>query len=58
MKDYVVTVHFSGSKTYLVSAPSDDEAEYSAQDEFDNDIGDLSDYTEVTDVETQLDSDE
>jgi hypothetical protein len=41
-----------------VSAPDDEEAEYSAQDEFYNDIGDLSDYTEVTDVETQLDSDE
>ena len=58
MKDYSVTIHFSGSKTYFVSAPDYEEAEGVAQDEFDNDIGDLSDYTEVTDVESELDSDE
>ena len=28
------------------------------KDEFDNDIGDLGDYTEVTDIESQLDDDD
>lgn len=52
MKDYIVKVHFSGSKTYLVSAPDDEEAESVAYDEFQNDIGDLGEYTEITDTET------
>jgi len=52
MKDYIVTVHFSGSKQYLVSAPDDEEAEGVAYDEFQNDIGDLGEYTEITDTET------
>ena len=52
MKDYIVKVHFSGSKTYLVSAPDDEEAEGVAYDEFQNDIGDLGEYTEITDTET------
>ena len=51
-KDYIVRVHFSGSKQYLVSAPDDEEAEGVAYDEFQNDIGDLGEYTEITDTET------
>lgn len=51
-KDYVVTIYFSGSKQYLVSAPDDEEAEGVAYDEFQNDIGDLGEYTEITDTET------
>mgnify|MGYP003341692697 FL=1 len=58
MKDYVVTISFSGSKTYFVSAPDYDEAETVAQEEFDNDIGDLGEYTEITDVESEIDNDE
>ena len=57
-KGYAVTISFSGHKTYFVTAPDYEEAEGVAQDEFDNDIGDLSDYTEVTDIESELDDDE
>lgn len=57
MKDYVVTIHFSGSKTYLVSAPDYEEAEGVAGDEFGNDIGDLGEYTEITDIESEPDND-
>ena len=57
-KGYAVTISFSGSKTYFVTAPDYEEAEGVAQDEFDNDIGDLGDYTEVTDMESQLDDDD
>lgn len=58
MKTYAVTIHFSGSNTYIVTAPDDEEAEGVALDEFQHDIGDLSEYTEVTDIETELDDDE
>ena len=58
MRDYIVTIHFSGSKQYCVSAPDYEEAEGVAMDEFQNDIGDLSEYTEVTDIESELDDDE
>ena len=57
-KGYVVTIHFSGVKSYFVNAPDESEAEGVAHDEFANDIGDLGDYCEVTDVESQLDDDE
>lgn len=57
MKDYVVKIHFSGSKTYLVSAPDYEEAEDVASDEFGNDIGDLGEYTEITDIESEPDND-
>jgi hypothetical protein len=39
-------------------APDYEEAETVAQEEFDNDIGDLGEYTEITDVESSLDDDE
>ena len=57
-KGYCVTIHFSGTKSYFVTAPDYEEAEGVAQDEFDNDIGDLGEYTEITDVESSLDDDE
>jgi hypothetical protein len=57
MKGYAVTIHFSGSKTYFVEAPDYEEAEDAGQDEFDNDIGDLGEYTEVTDIESEPDND-
>ena len=56
-KDYIVTIHFSGSKQYCVSAPDYEEAEGVAYDEFQNDIGDLGEYTEVTDIESEPDND-
>lgn len=58
MKGYCVTISFSGSKSYFVTAPDYEEAEGVAYDEFQNDIGDLSEYTEVTDMESELDNDE
>jgi len=58
MKTYAVKIHYSGTNTYIVTAPDDEEAEDVALDEFQNDIGDLSEYTEVTDIETELDDDE
>lgn len=58
MKGYAVKMHFSGTKTYFVMAPDYEEAEGVAYDEFQNDIGDLSEYTEVTDIESELDDDE
>ena len=58
MKGYCVTIHFSGTKSYFVTAPDYEEAEGVAYDEFQNDIGDLSEYTEVTDIESELDDDE
>ena len=57
MRDYIVTIHFSGSKQYCVSAPDYEEAEGVAYDEFQNDIGDLGEYTEVTDTESEPDND-
>lgn len=56
-RGYAVTIHFSGSKTYFVEAPDYEEAEGVAHDEFGNDIGDLEEYTEVTDIESELDDD-
>ena len=58
MKGYCVTITYSGSKSYFVTAPDYEEAEGVAYDEFQNDIGDLSEYTEVTDMESELDNDE
>jgi len=58
MKTYAVKIHFSGSNTYIVTAPDYEEAEGVAMDEFQNDIGDLSEYTEITDIESELDDDE
>ena len=57
-KDYIVTIHYSGSKQYLVSAPDYEEAEGVACDEFQNDIGDMGEYTEITDIEAQEDGNE
>lgn len=57
-KGYTVRITFVGSKTYFVTAPDYEEAEGVAQDEFQNDIGDLGEYTEITDVESELDDDE
>jgi hypothetical protein len=57
-KGYCVTIHYSGSKAYFVTAPDYEEAEGVAYDEFQNDIGDLSKYTEVTDTESEPDDDE
>ena len=58
MKSYAVTIHYSGSNTYFVTAPDYEEAEGAAYDEFQNDIGDLSEYTEVTDIEAEEDYDD
>ena len=58
MKGYCVSISYSGSKSYFVMAPDYEEAETVAQEEFDNDIGDLGEYTEITDVESSLDDDE
>ena len=58
MKTYAVKIHFSGTNTYIVTAPDGEEAEGVAYDEFQNDIGELSEYTEVTDTEVELDDDE
>ena len=58
MNGYCVTITYSGSKSYFVTAPDYDEAEGVAYDEFQNDIGDLGEYTEVTEIESELDNDE
>ena len=58
MKSYAVKIHYSGINTYFVTAPDYEEAEEAAYDEFQNDIGDLSQYTEVTDIEAEEDGDE
>jgi len=49
-KDFEVTLYFSGSHTFFISAPDDDEAVDLAHDELADLAGDL-DY-EVTDVES------
>lgn len=56
-KGYAVTIHYSGSNTYFVTAPDYEEAEGVACDEFANDIGDLGEYTEITDIESEPDND-
>jgi hypothetical protein len=56
-KGYAVTIYFRGSKTYFVESPDYGEAEDVASDEFGNDIGDLGEYTEITDIESELDND-
>lgn len=56
-KGYLVTIHYSGSKQYFVMSPDYEEAEGVASDEFTNDIGDLGEYTEITDIESELDND-
>ena len=58
MNGYCVTITYSGSKSYFVTAPDYDEAEGVAYDEFQNDIGDLGEYTEVTDIKSELDDDD
>jgi len=40
-RDYEVTLHFSGSHTFFVSAPDEDEAIESAHEELGNLAGDL-----------------
>ena len=49
-RDYEVTLHFSGSQTFCISAPDDDEAVDLAHDELANLAGDLE--YEVTDSES------
>jgi hypothetical protein len=49
-KDFEVTLHFSGSHTFFVSAPDEEEAEGVAYDELANLAGDLE--FEVTDSES------
>lgn len=49
-KDYEVTLRFSGSHTFFVSAPDEDEAVDVAHDELANLAGDLE--YEVTDSES------
>jgi hypothetical protein len=58
MKRYAVKIHYSGTNTYFVTAPDYEEAEGAAYDEFQNDIGDLREYTEVTDIEAEEDGDD
>jgi len=58
MKSYAVKIHYSGTNTYFVTAPDYEEAEEAAYEEFQNDIGDLSQYTEITDIEAEEDGDE
>jgi hypothetical protein len=55
-KTYCVTLHYSGSQTFYVSAPDEGEAEDVAYDELANLAGDLE--YEVTDCESYEDSDE
>lgn len=50
-KDYEVTLHFSGSHTFFVSAPDEDEAIECAYEELDNLSGELE--YEVVDSETE-----
>lgn len=50
-KDYVITLHFSGTQTFFVSAPDEDEAIDLAHDELANLAGDLE--YEVMDSETE-----
>ena len=52
-KNYAVTLHFSGSHTFFVSAPDDDEAIDVAHDELANLAGDLE--YEVIDAESEED---
>ena len=49
-KDFEVTLHYSGSHTFFVSAPDEEEAEGVAYDELANIAGDLE--YEVTDSES------
>lgn len=49
-RDYEVTVHFSGSHTFFVSAPDEGEAEDLAYDELANLAGDLE--YDVNDMES------
>lgn len=51
MRDYEITLHFSGSHTFFVSAPDEDEAIDVAYDELANLAGDLE--YEVIDSETE-----
>lgn len=56
MKTYCVTLHFSGTETFYVSAPDEDEAVDVAYDELANKAGDLE--YEVTDSESYEDDEE
>lgn len=49
-KDFEVTLHYSGSHTFYISAPDDEEAIDVAYDELANLVGDLE--IEVTDSES------
>lgn len=49
-RDYEVTLHYSGSHTFFVSAPDEDEAIESAYEELHNLID--PDFIEVTDSES------
>lgn len=49
MKDYEVTLYYTGSRTLFISAPDEEEAESIAYDELANLAGDLE--YEVTDTE-------
>ena len=49
-RDYEVTLHFSGTHTFFVSAPDEEEAEGVAYDELSDLAGDLE--YEVTDCES------
>jgi len=49
-RDYEVTLHFSGTHTFFVSAPDEDEAIECAHEELGNLAGDLE--YEVTDAES------
>lgn len=51
MRDYEITLHFSGTHTFFISAPDEDEAWDLAHDELANLAGDLE--YEVIDSETE-----
>jgi hypothetical protein len=54
-KTYCVTLHFSGTHTFFISAPDEEEAVDVAHDELANLAGDLE--YEVTDAESYQDDD-
>ena len=56
MKDYFVTLHYSGSETFYISAPDESEAEGISYDELAN-MHEL-DGLEVVDCESGEDDDE
>jgi hypothetical protein len=58
MKEYSVTISYSGSRTYSVSAPDYEEAEGIACDEFENDCGEIREDTTIDDVISEEDGNE